>query len=51
MTTSATLRAAAAIVEAAAARQGHAHWTRIAGDLHTLADEMTPDETETEEED
>lgn len=51
MTTSATLRAAASIVEAAADRDGHKHWKRIAADLHELADEMTPDEpTETEEE-
>lgn len=37
----ATLRAAAAIVEAAASRGGHAHWTRIAEALHDLADQMT----------
>lgn len=39
----ATLRAAAAIVEAAAAREGHAHWQRIATDLRGLADDITPD--------
>lgn len=41
----ATLRAAAAIVDAAAVRGGHAHWTRIAEALHALADEMAPEPT------
>ncbi|WP_346007435.1 hypothetical protein [Janibacter terrae] len=42
MTRSATLRAAASIVEAAAAREGHPHWQRIAVDLHEIADELAP---------
>lgn len=46
MTTPATLRAAAAIVEAAAAREGHAHWQRLAEELHALADEMTAERPE-----
>lgn len=46
--TTATLRAAAAIVEAAAIRGGHAHWTRIADALLALADEMTPEPTQEE---
>ncbi|WP_156466162.1 hypothetical protein [Janibacter sp. Soil728] len=47
--TGATLRAAAAIIEAAAARGGHAHWTRIAEALHALADEMAhPEDTHKE---
>lgn len=45
----ATLRAAAAIVDAAAGRGGHAHWTRIAEALHALADEMTPEPTQEQE--
>lgn len=44
MTVAATLRAAAAIVESAAARTGRAHWQRIATDLHGIADEMAPDD-------
>ena len=47
--TGATLRAAAAIIEAAAARGGHAHWGRIAETLHDLADEMAPEPTTEEE--
>ena len=42
MTAAATLRVAAAIVEAAATRSGHAHWQRIADDLRGLADELAP---------
>lgn len=45
----ATLRAAAAIVEAAATRGGHQHWTRIAEALHDLADQMTPEPTDEQE--
>ena len=45
----ATLRAAAAIVDAAAVRGGHAHWTRIAEALHDLADEMAPEPTTEQE--
>lgn len=45
----ATLRAAAAIVEAAAIRGGHAHWTRIADALLDLADQMTPEPTHEQE--
>lgn len=48
--TTATLRAAAAIVEAAAIRGGHAHWTRIGDALLALADEMTPEPTQEETE-
>lgn len=50
VTAAATLRAAAAIVEAAATRSGHAHWQRIAADLRGLADELAPEPTETEKE-
>lgn len=46
--TPATLRAAAAVVEAAAIRHGHAHWLPIAAALGDLADEMTPEPTEGE---
>lgn len=45
--TPATLRAAAAVIEAAAHRAGHPHWLRMADELHRLADEMT-DERKTE---
>lgn len=51
MTATATLRAAAAIIESAGAREGHAHWQVIAADLRGLADEMAPEPTETEKED
>lgn len=40
--TASTLRAAAAIIDAAAVRGKHSHWTRIADELQALADEMTP---------
>lgn len=46
MSAPATLRAAAAIVQAAADRAGHEHWHRIADNLNKLADEMTPDQPE-----
>lgn len=39
--TASTLRAAAAIIDAAAVRGKHSHWTRIADELQALADEMT----------
>lgn len=48
--TSATLRAAAAIITAAAERTGRQWWHRIATDLDALADEMTPEPTTEEEE-
>lgn len=41
----ATLRAAAAVIEAAAIRSGHPHWQRIADELHTEADQRHRDET------
>lgn len=48
--TSATLRAAAAIVATAADRTGRAHWHRIAAHLDDLADENRPAPPPTEEE-
>ena len=47
--TPATLRAAAAVVEAAAIRHGRTHWLRIADELHALADQMTPEPTPEQE--
>lgn len=48
--TPATLRAAAAVVDAAAERTGRTHWHRIAAaDLDALADELTPKPTTEEE--
>lgn len=41
--TSATLRAAAAIITAAADRTGRDWWQRIADDLNALADDLAPE--------
>lgn len=46
----ATLRAAAAIVTAAAERTGREWWQRIAADLEHLADDMTETDESTEKE-
>lgn len=45
----ATLRAAAAVVEAAATRGGHPHLQRIADELHTEADQRREETTEHDE--
>lgn len=47
--TGATLRAAAAIVAAAADRTGRQWWARIAHDLDALADDMRPETTDEQE--